>query len=290
MRGIVLAGGSGRRLAPMTTAICKQLLPVYDKPMIYYPLSTLMLAGIREILVISTPDDIPRFERMLGDGKRWGCDFSYAVQSKPEGIAQAFVLGEEFIGDQRVALVLGDNVFHGTQLHERLLEAVDTSGATVFAYHVADPERYGVIEFDSELRPTAIVEKPEKPRSNYAVPGLYFFDADVAQIAKGIGMSERGEYEITDVITAYLDAGRLHVNVLDRGTAWLDTGTFETLMQAGQFVQVVEQRQGLKVGCPEEVAWREGFIDDDDLRSLAEPLLHSGYGEYLLGLLAEKEW
>lgn len=288
MRGIVLAGGSGSRLAPITTAICKQLLPVYDKPMIYYPISTLMIAGIREILVISTPEDVGRFERMLGDGSRWGCSFSYAAQPEPEGLAQAFVIGDEFVGDQRVALVLGDNIFHGTQLRERLAEAVAAPGGTVFAYHVADPERYGVIEFDAERRPIAIVEKPSEPRSSFAVPGLYFFDADVVEIAKTVGKSARGEYEITDVISAYLEADRLHVNVLDRGTAWLDTGTFPSLMQAGQFVQVVEERQGLKVGCPEEVAWREGFIDDDQLRALAEPLMRSGYGSYLVGLLAEE--
>ena len=287
MRGIVLAGGSGTRLAPMTTAIGKQLLPVYDKPMIYYPLSTLMAAGVREILVISTPEDLPRFERLLGDGSRWGCAFAYAEQAHPEGLAQAFVIGEEFIGGDRVALVLGDNVFFGTQLRERLRAAARAEAATVFAYHVADPERYGVIEFDEARRATAIVEKPDLPRSNYAVPGLYFFPGDVAAVARAVRPSERGEYEITDVITHYLEDGNLAVEILDRGTAWLDTGTFESLMQAAQFVQVVEQRQGLKIGCPEETAWREGFIDDDMLRTLAEPLRRSGYGEYLLGLLAD---
>ncbi len=271
----------------MTTAIGKQLLPVYDKPMIYYPLSTLMAAGVREILVISTPDDLPRFERLLGDGSRWGCVFAYAEQANPEGLAQAFVIGEEFIGGDRVALVLGDNVFFGTQLRERLRAAARAEAATVFAYHVADPERYGVIEFDEARRATAIVEKPEHPRSNYAVPGLYFFPGDVAAVARAVRPSDRGEYEITDVITHYLDDGNLAVEILDRGTAWLDTGTFESLMQAAQFVQVVEQRQGLKIGCPEETAWREGFIDDEMLRTLAEPLRKSGYGEYLLGLLAD---
>jgi glucose-1-phosphate thymidylyltransferase len=285
VRGIVLAGGSGTRLAPMTTAMCKQLLPVYDKPMIYYPLSTLMVAGIREILIVSTPEDLPRFERLLGDGSRFGCSLSYAAQPRPEGLAQAFVIGEEFIGDERVALILGDNIFHGTHLRERLLEAAGSDGAMVFAYHVSDPERYGVIEFDAEHRPTAIVEKPTDGRSSYAVPGLYFFDSDVASIAKQVRPSARGEYEITDVIEAYLRSGRLRVGVLDRGTAWLDTGTFESLMQAAQFVQVVEQRQGLKVGCPEEIAWREGFVTDDELRALAAPLVKSGYGDYLLGLL-----
>ena len=287
MRGIVLAGGSGTRLAPMTAAIGKQLLPVYDKPMIYYPLSTLMTAGAREILIISTPDDLARFERLLGDGARWGCHFHYVEQARPEGLAQAFVIGEEFIDGQRVALVLGDNIFFGTQLRERLRAAAAAEDATVFAYHVSDPERYGVIEFDAEGRPSAIVEKPETPRSNFAVPGLYFFPGDVAQVARAVRPSDRGEYEITDVITHYLSAGQLSVETLDRGTAWLDTGTFESLMQAGQFVQVVEQRQGLKVGCPEETAWREGFIDDHALGALAEPLRKSGYGEYLLGLLRD---
>ena len=287
VRGIVLAGGSGTRLAPMTTAVGKQLLPVYDKPMIYYPLSTLMAASIREILVISTPEDLPRFERLLGDGTRWGCRFEYAAQPRPEGLAQAFVIGEEFVAGERVALVLGDNIFFGTQLRERLRAAATAADATVFAYHVSDPERYGVIEFDAAGRPSAIVEKPESPRSNFAVPGLYFFPGDVSEVARAVRPSDRGEYEITDVITHYLRANQLSVETLDRGTAWLDTGTFESLMQAGQFVQVVEQRQGLKVGCPEETAWREGFIDDDALGALAEPLRKSGYGDYLLGLLRD---
>ncbi len=287
VRGIVLAGGSGTRLAPMTTAVGKQLLPVYDKPMIYYPLSTLMAAGIREILVISTPEDLPRFERLLGDGTRWGCRFEYAAQPKPDGLAQAFVIGEEFVAGERVALVLGDNIFFGTQLRERLRAAATAPDATVFAYHVSDPERYGVIEFDAAGRPSAIVEKPESPRSNFAVPGLYFFPGDVSEVARAVRPSDRGEYEITDVIMHYLTANELSVETLDRGTAWLDTGTFESLMQAAQFVQVVEQRQGLKVGCPEETAWREGFIDDDALGALAEPLRKSGYGGYLLGLLRD---
>ena len=287
MRGIVLAGGSGTRLAPMTAAVGKQLLPVYDKPMIYYPLSTLMAAGAREILIISTPEDLPRFERLLGDGTRWGCRFQYAEQARPEGLAQAFVIGEHFIAGDRVALVLGDNIFFGTNLRERLRAAAAATPATVFAYHVADPERYGVIEFDGDGRPHAIVEKPESPSSSYAVPGLYFFPPDVAEVARAVRPSDRGEYEITDVIRHYLGCNGLAVEVLDRGTAWLDTGTFESLMQAGQFVQVVEQRQGLKVGCPEETAWREGFIDDADLRALAEPLRKSGYGDYLLALLSE---
>jgi glucose-1-phosphate thymidylyltransferase len=287
LRGIVLAGGSGTRLAPMTSAVGKQLLPVYDKPMIYYPLSTLMAAGAREILVISTPEDLPRFERLLGDGARWGCRFEFAEQARPEGLAQAFVIGEEFSAGERVALVLGDNIFFGTQLRERLRAAAGADAATVFAYHVSDPERYGVIEFDGD-RPTAIVEKPTHPVSNYAVPGLYFFPSDVAEVARRVRKSDRGEYEITEVIDHYLAAEQLTVEILDRGTAWLDTGTFESLMQAAQFVQVVEQRQGLKIGCPEETAWREGLIDDDALCELAAPLRKSGYGDYLLGLLADR--
>ena len=285
MRGIVLAGGSGTRLAPMTAAVGKQLLPVYDKPMIYYPLSTLMAAGAREVLIISTPDDLPRFERLLGDGARWGCRFVYLEQPRPEGLAQAFVIGESFIAGERVALILGDNLFFGTNLRERVRVAAANEHATVFAYHVADPERYGVVEFDGDGRPSAIVEKPTEPRSNYAVPGLYFFPGDVAEVARSVRPSGRGEYEITDVIEHYLGVGALDVEILDRGTAWLDTGTFESLMQAAQFVQVVEQRQGLKIGCPEETAWREGWIDDDAMRALAEPLRKSGYGNYLLGLL-----
>ena len=287
VRGIVLAGGSGTRLAPMTAVVSKQLLPVWDKPMIYYPLSTLLAAGVREVLIISTPDDLPRFERLLGDGSHWGCRFEYAEQARPEGLAQAFVIGESFIDGERVALILGDNIFFGTNLRERLRAAVSAPGACVFGYHVADPERYGVIEFDPNGRPSAIVEKPESPRSNFAVPGLYFFPGDVSEVARAVRPSDRGEYEITDVIMHYLTANELSVETLDRGTAWLDTGTFESLMQAAQFVQVVEQRQGLKVGCPEETAWREGFIDDDALGALAEPLRKSGYGDYLLGLLRD---
>jgi glucose-1-phosphate thymidylyltransferase len=287
VRGIVLAGGSGTRLAPMTTAVGKQLLPVYDKPMIYYPLSTLMAAGAREILVISTPEDLPRFERLLGDGARWGCRFEFAEQPHPEGLAQAFLIGESFAAGERVALVLGDNIFFGTQLRERLRAAAAAEAATVFAYHVSDPERYGVIEFDGG-RPTAIVEKPTHPTSNFAVPGLYFFPGDVADVARNVRKSDRGEYEITEVIAHYLGLGNLTVEILDRGTAWLDTGTFESLMQAAQFVQVVEQRQGLKIGCPEETAWREGFIDSSALSELANPLRKSGYGDYLLGLLADR--
>ncbi|MBK5289965.1 MAG: glucose-1-phosphate thymidylyltransferase RfbA [Acidimicrobiia bacterium] len=287
MRGIVLAGGSGTRLAPITGVVSKQLLPVYDKPMIYYPLSTLMSAGVREILVISTPEDLPRFERLLGDGSQWGCRIEFAEQPRPEGLAQAFLIGESFIGAHRVALVLGDNIFFGTNLRERLWAAADAQGACVFGYHVADPERYGVIEFDMDGHPTAIVEKPAEPRSNYAVPGLYFFPNDVAAVARTVRPSDRGEYEITAVIGHYLAQESLHVEILDRGTAWLDTGTAESLMQAGQFVQVVEQRQGLKVGCPEETAWREGYIDGGELATLAEPLRKSGYGEYLLELLRE---
>jgi glucose-1-phosphate thymidylyltransferase len=271
----------------MTSAVGKQLLPVYDKPMIYYPLSTLMAAGAREILLISTPEDLPRFQRLLGDGTRWGCRFEFAEQPRPEGLAQAFVIGESFAAGERVALVLGDNIFFGTQLRERLRAAAAAQGATVFAYHVSDPERYGVIEFDG-TRPAAIVEKPSHPTSNYAVPGLYFFPGDVAEVARTVRKSDRGEYEITDVIGHYLDAGNLTVEILDRGTAWLDTGTFESLMQAAQFVQVVEERQGLKIGCPEETAWREGLIDDAALCDLAGPLRKSGYGDYLLGLLRDR--
>jgi len=271
----------------MTSAVGKQLLPVYDKPMIYYPLSTLMAAGAREILVISTPEDLPRFERLLGDGARWGCRFEFAEQAHPEGLAQAFVIGEEFAAGERVALVLGDNIFFGTQLRERLRAAAAADAATVFAYHVSDPERYGVIEFDGD-RPKAIVEKPTRPVSNFAVPGLYFFPGDVAEVARRVRKSDRGEYEITEVIAHYLEAENLTVEILDRGTAWLDTGTFESLMQAAQFVQVVEQRQGLKIGCPEETAWREGLIDSAALCELAAPLRKSGYGDYLLGLLADR--
>jgi glucose-1-phosphate thymidylyltransferase len=285
VKGILLAGGTGSRLLPMTTAVSKQLMPIYDKPMVYYPLSTLMLAGVRDILVVTTPDDAPLFQRLLGDGSRIGCALSYAVQPAPEGIAQAFVLGKDFIGDDKVGLVLGDNIFHGVSMGEQLKRFTDPDGGVVFAYHVADPERYGVVEFDIDGRVVTIEEKPAKPRSPYAVVGLYFYDNDVVTIAESIEPSPRGELEITAVNSAYLSQGRLQVCVMDRGTAWLDTGTFEAMMQASQFVQVIEHRQGLKIGCIEEVAWREGFIDDAALAELAEPLRASGYGDYLLGLL-----
>ncbi len=288
MKGIILAGGSGTRLHPLTLAVSKQLMPVYDKPMIYYPLSILMTAGIKDILIISTPQDIGLFQRLLGDGKKLGCNFEYKVQEVPNGLAQAFVIGEEFIGDDKVALVLGDNIFYGTDIEQLLTSNNDPEGGVVFAYHVSDPERYGVVDFDKDLNALSIEEKPEKPKSNYAVPGLYFYDNDVIKIAKGLKPSARGEYEITDVNKTYLAQGKLKVGILGRGTAWLDTGTFSSLMQAGQFVQVIEERQGLKVGCIEEIAWRKGFISDDQLKELAEPLVKSGYGKYLLNLLNQK--
>lgn len=285
MKGIILAGGSGTRLHPLTLAVSKQLMPVYDKPMIYYPLSVLMMAGIQEILIISTPHDLPHFKRLLGDGSNIGCTFSYAEQAVPNGLAQAFVIGEEFIGNDSVALILGDNIFFGTNLQELLMSNRNPNGGVVFAYHVSDPERYGVVEFDDKLNAVSIEEKPLQPKSNYAVPGLYFYDNSVVEIAKNIQPSARGEYEITDVNKVYLNQGNLKVGLLNRGTAWLDTGTFNSLMQAGQFVQVIEERQGLKIGCIEEIAWRKGFITTHQLLDQAKILEKSGYGQYLKSLV-----
>ncbi|MEE4256614.1 MAG: glucose-1-phosphate thymidylyltransferase RfbA [Bacteroidales bacterium] len=285
MKGIILAGGSGTRLYPISIAISKQLMPVYDKPMIYYPLSILMMAGIRDILIISTPEDQAGFQRLLGDGSRLGCNFSFAKQEVPNGLAQAFVIGEEFVGNDKVALVLGDNIFYGAGLKPLLQKNNDPDGGIIFAYHVSDPERYGVVDFDENQMAISIEEKPQKPKSNFAVPGLYFYDNSVIDVAKNIKPSARGEYEITDVNKHYLEAGKLKVGILGRGTAWLDTGTFSSLLQAGQFVQVVEERQGLKIGCVEEVAYNMGFIGENDLRRIAEPLLKSGYGQYLLNIL-----
>ena len=285
MKGIILAGGSGSRLHPLTLAVSKQLMPVYDKPMIYYPLSTLMMAGINEILIISTPHDLPLFQQLLGDGKSLGCRFEYAVQEHPNGLAEAFIIGKEFIGNDKVALVLGDNIFYGTGLSDLLLANNNPDGGIIYAYHVHDPERYGVVDFDKDGKVLSIEEKPLEPKSNFAVPGIYFYDNDVVEIAANIKPSHRGEIEITDVNKEYLRRGKLKVSILDRGTAWLDTGTFQSLMQAGQFVQVIEERQGLKIGAIEEAAYRMGFIDSAQLEKLAQPLLKSGYGKHLLSLI-----
>lgn len=287
MKGIILAGGSGTRLHPLTLAVSKQLMPIYDKPMIYYPLSTLMWAGINEILIISTPHDLPLFRQLLGDGKKFGCRFEYAVQENPNGLAEAFIIGKEFIGNDKAALILGDNIFYGTGLAELLQANSNPEGGIIYAYHVHDPERYGVVDFDKDGNVLSIEEKPEKPKSNYAVPGIYFYDNSIIEVATNIKPSHRGELEITDVNKEYLKRGNLKVSILDRGTAWLDTGTFQSLMQAGQFVQVIEERQGLKIGAIEEAAYKMGFIDAKQLKELATPLLKSGYGLHLMSLLEE---
>ena len=288
MKGIILAGGSGTRLHPLTLAVSKQLMPVFDKPMIYYPLSTLMRAGINEILIISTPHDMPNFKKLLGNGENIGCKFEYAIQEKPNGLAQAFVIGEDFIGKDNVSLILGDNIFYGGEMENMLTSHNDPNGGVIFAYHVKDPERYGVVDFDDNMNAISIEEKPKVPKSNYAVPGLYFYDNSVIEIAKNIQPSARGEYEISDVNAEYLRMGKLTVGVLDRGTAWLDTGTFNSLMQASQFVQVIEERQGLKVGCIEEIAYKKGFINKQQLIDIAQPLIKSGYGSYLLEMTKGK--
>jgi glucose-1-phosphate thymidylyltransferase len=285
MKGIILAGGSGTRLYPITLGISKQLIPIYDKPMVYYPLSTLLNAGINEILIISTPHDLPRFEQLLGDGAQIGCRFSYKVQDEPRGLADAFIIGAEFIGQDKVAMILGDNIYYGTAMERGLKQYTDPDGGVVFGYEVSDPERYGVVEFDKDMNALSIEEKPAQPKSNYAVTGLYFYDNQVVEIAKNLAPSARGEIEVTDINKHYLAAGKLRVVPMDRGTAWLDTGTFDSMNQASQFVQVIEERQGIKIGAIEEAAWRQGFISGDQLRALAEPLTKSGYGQYLLSLL-----